>query len=426
MSRRVLSVVLSFCIAFGPATQAFAPTASSAFASEAKRLIKAFDSIDEDAYASMQRDASLIQRTTNRIVGSLRGMVERIPVIGRAFRQQENTIFTEIDLKAFRENADVAEKVPRLFRYVIGFIQRLSDDASVDDDDRGELLEKVTTRAAMAFEELTDSYADASPEPPSWDAVARSSDNGFQTFLSWATGKALYLFDFVSRDIVRLMPFGRRSRRADLQWMWPNTNIVPFMSGKDERTTAAVEAIGRDLKFAVEAEMAQYGAVKPNTNLWIWEKMASAIKYRIDLAAGRATRVSPGDDEAKAAAMSLTALESLIRKTESSEPMKDGQAHSFVQRVYRFMAVYWFLTPPMEPFLERTTFSPLVAAIMWSGAMLMMAHARRENSGLKYTRTMLGSRLLRVLTFGLAGKGLLRRVDRFKAATGCAGEFSLD
>ncbi len=375
------SVIVSLLL---PLTAVWAETEEEALAKEAERIEKAYNSFTDEDYERMKGGGII-----RNVVDDAYSVMERLPLIGEAtrnFRDTDARGFSEQELTAYLNTPSPQKNTQQLMKTLmrehIGYIQRVAA-ADIPMEKKAELVQKVNGSFSKSFTTMT-SYFDNYIEGPESLAERRGSYGpgaweATKAVTTWSRDWLLHKGQYIIREVTALF----RGEAIPL----------PFIQGRQERRTDTVQALASDIRHAVRAEAARVRQLQGGT-IRSPGDLVLATRDAMEKAMGR------GDDRnAEQVAMSVVAIEEMLKATEGSETVQYGMRQRWVRRCYMGLALlaFYFGGPEVGPifgwtlgFAERTTVGPILAMIQWTGLALWAGRSRRQNSGLDYHKSLYG------------------------------------
>lgn len=397
------AVIFSFLL---PVTAVFADEEDDLRA-ESERLERAYDSFTDGDFEKMRGNGVLLN-----VVNAAYSTIEGVPVAGEWMRNVQDTnpgVFSETELAPYLTTPSNQKNTQRLmttlFRETVGFHQRVGK-SSLAMEKKADLMKRANLAFGRSFAKMS-SYFDNYIEGPESLAERRAHfGNGggerAMAFLSWAWDFVLHKGQYLFREVSMLF----RGEAVP----------IPFIQLRSERRTDTINKIAADLRHAVRHEASRVMQLEGRSPRNFRDVVAAA--------SGAMERVLGRADErdAEQVAMTVVAIDEMLKVTESSEVMQVGLRQRWVRRAYfglALLAVY-FGGPEVGPIFgwtlglaERTTVGPLLAMIQATGTMLWAAHSRTTNSGLAFHRSMYGDGItVNGKPLPLVGRpGLIRQVE---------------
>lgn len=228
------------------------------------------------------------------------------------------------------------------FQSAVELIQKVSL-SDMSEANKAAIVARLADSAGAFFERMSAEFAPQPEKADTWDELGkmRSYENKFVRSMKWGWDRFAGFFTQVWRDTLRVIPLAPDDQG---QWRMAWPAVFPFF-GVDRDRSIAAKAMAKSIADKLGNEMNNLGKAVENP-------------------------------------LVLAGIKRMLETMEKSVPVQDGARNLRMRRVYMGLAIFCFLNPPLELFIERTTYSPLISAILWSGAMLYAMRVRNLDSGL--------------------------------------------
>ncbi len=246
--------------------------------------------------------------------------------------------FSKKDLEKMARST--TSEAVKAFEEGVGLLKKVSL-SDLGEGQKAAIVAKVADAAGEFFERLSEGYTTQPPKPPTMEELGARGNNKFVSAMKWTGHRIAWLAQSVWGDIVAAAPMGFNDE-GKFRPLWPA--VMPFFGSERDRSVAA-KAMAKTF----------------------------AEKLNLELADTAKSTENP---------LVLAGMKRLLSRMEEAEPLRNGRTNLKMRRMYLGLAIFSFFNPPLELFIERTTYSPLVSAVIWSAGFLYMMRVRKLDSGL--------------------------------------------